>query len=213
MFRIALIIFLVSFLTNCTNSSDTAPAKDKKELVTEPAKEVNGKPQAEISACVFSNPDTSLSAIRLREAESAAKVISNKDKINMNDQYRYYSATYRETLTMNQHPGDGKYNISIFRVDYSKKEDYGYRKLAIDTFKTEKGIKLGISKKEIIEKLGSCYTVKDSVKGYMELYYRLEAPQDSQTKILENNNMPIYYASYKLWNDKLGSFEFGFEYP
>lgn len=213
MFRIVLIILSVSFLTACNNSPDTAPAENKKDTVASAVKDTTTKPDAEGLTCIFSNPDTSLSTIRLREAKSAEKIISSKDKMNDYDQYRFYSATYRETLTMTQHPGDGKYNISIFRVDYSKKEDYGYRKLAIDTFKTEKDIKLGIFKKEIIEKLGSCYTAKDSVQGYIELYYRLETPHDSQTRILESNNMPIYYASYKLWNDKLGSFEFGFEYP
>ena len=149
----------------------------------------------------------------MRDSESAETIITDKEKIDDNDQYHYYSTMYLETLTMTQHPGDGKYQISIFKVEYSDKADYGYRKLGIDTFKTEKGIKLGLSKKQIIERLGSCYVAQDSSKGYIELYYRIETPNDSKTKILENNNMPIYYASYKLWKDRLEKFEFGFEYP
>ena len=43
--------------------------------------------------------------------------------------------------------------------------------------------------------------------------YRIEQPRDSKTKLLQNNNMPIYYANYKLKNDKLENIEFGFEYP
>jgi hypothetical protein len=89
----------------------------------------------------------------------------------------------------------------------------GYRVLNIDTFKSEKGIRIGMSKKQITNKLGFCYAPIDSMNGYIELYYRLEMPKDSKTKLLENNNMPIYYASYKLSNDRLYEFEFGFEYP
>jgi len=32
---------------------------------------------------------------------------------------------------LTQHPGDGKYQISVFKVEYSDKADYGYRKLNI----------------------------------------------------------------------------------
>jgi len=116
-------------------------------------------------------------------------------------------------LTLTQHPGDGKNQISIFKITYSDKADYGYKQLPIDTLRTEKGIRLGLTKKQIIEKLGSCYASVDSSENYIELYYRIELPDDSKTKLLSRQNMPIYYASYKLWNDKLEQFEFGFEYP
>jgi len=70
-----------------------------------------------------------------------------------------------------------------------------------------------MTKKLIIESFGSCYVPLDSAQDKIELYYRLETPNDSRTRILESNNMPVYYASYKLWKDKLVKFEFGFEYP
>lgn len=211
------IVLTVLVLTACNNPQDKTSSTKDRELVPEPDKDLREKFEAEqklkTTGCIFLNPDTSLSKINLRDSKSTELIISNKDKIDDNDQYHYYSTMYRETLTMTQHPGDGKYQISIFKVEYSDKADYGYRKLNIDTFKTEKGIKLGMSKKQIIERLGSCYVANDSSKGYIELYYRLETPNDSKTKILENNNMPIYYASYKLWKDRLEKFEFGFEYP
>lgn len=217
MYRFIQIVLTVLVLTACNNSQGKTSSTKDRELVPEPDKDLREKYEAEqrlkITGCIFLNPDTSLSKINLRDSKSTESIISNKDKIDDNDQYHYYSTMYRETLTMTQHPGDGKYQISIFKVEYSDKADYGYRKLNIDTFKTEKGIKLGMNKKQIIERLGSCYVANDSSKGYIELYYRLETPNDSKTKILENNNMPIYYASYKLWKDRLEKFEFGFEYP
>jgi hypothetical protein len=208
----------VFVLTACNNSQDkNSSTKDRLELVPEPDKDLKEKYEAEqklkTTVCILLNPDTSLSKIKLRDFESAETIITDKDKIDDNEQYHYYSTMYRETLTMTQHPGDGKYQISIFKVEYSDKADHGFRKLNIDTFKTEKGIKLGMTKRQIIERLGSCYVANDSSKGYIELYYRLETPNDSKTKILESNNMPIYYASYQLWKDRLEKFEFGFEYP
>ena len=217
MLRFIITILTVFILTDCNNSQDKTSATKDRELVPEPDKDLREKFEAEqklkTTGCIFLNPDTSLSKINLRDSKSAESIISNKDKIDDNEQYHYYSTMYRETLTMTQHPGDGKYQISIFKVEYSDKADYGYRKLNVDTFKTEKGIKLGMNKQQIIERLSNCYVAQDSSKGYIELYYRLETPNDSKTKILESNNMPIYYASYQLWKDRLKKFEFGFEYP
>jgi len=42
-----------------------------------------------------------------------------------------------------------------------------------------------MNKKQIIEKLGNCYAPIDSIKGYIELYYRIESPKDTKTKLLE----------------------------
>jgi hypothetical protein len=88
-----------------------------------------------------------------------------------------------------------------------------WAKLQLDTFKSEKGIKLGMTKPQSIGRLGNCYAGLDSTTGYIELHYQIELPKDSKTKLLHRNSMPTYYASYKLWNDTLGKFEFGFEYP
>ncbi len=98
-------------------------------------------------------------------------------------------------------------------MTYSDKADHGYKQLNFDTFKTEKGIKLGMSKQEVISRLRKCYVVVDSTKELIELYYRIEYPKDSKTKILESNNMPVYYATYGFWKNELKQYEFGFEYP
>ena len=88
-----------------------------------------------------------------------------------------------------------------------------YETLKIETFQTEKGIRLGLTKQQVIEKIGSCYAVVDSTKDCIEIYYRIENPKDSKTKILESNNMPVYYSTYTFCKDKLRYYEFGFEYP
>jgi hypothetical protein len=163
-------------------------------------------------ACDFTNPDTSVCGIKIRNAASAAALIGNSLADSLG-QYHFYSKLEAETLTLVQHPGDAKNQISIFKVAYSDKASYGYRQLPLSTFITEKGIKLGMSKKQLLEKLGTCYIPLDSTHNSMELSYRIESPKDSKTGLLATNSMPVYYASYKLYNDKIVALEFGFEYP
>lgn len=85
--------------------------------------------------------------------------------------------------------------------------------LAIDHFASEKNIQLGLTKRDVVSKLGNCYTTTDSTENILGITYRIEDPQDSRTKLLERQNMPIYYAIYKFRKDKLVRYEFGFEYP
>jgi hypothetical protein len=217
MSRIALLILIVLFLTNCNSYRTKSNEKTVARIISEPDRVLREKcielEKLKKSSCALSNPDTSLCGIKIRNSESAVSIIGDNDKADSLEQYHYYSDFDRETLTLTQHPGDGSYQISIFKVEYSDKADHGYRQLKIDTFKTEKGIKLGMEKNQVIERLGNCYTPIDSTKDSIGLYYRLEIPNDSKTKLLKSNNMPIYYAYYGFWKNKLERFEFGFEYP
>jgi hypothetical protein len=212
------IFILFLLLSSCNNSSKRNITENNRfELLPEPDREERLKYEAiqklKNSNCGIDNPDISICGIELRNSESADSIIGNKDKTDQNNQYHYYSNFESETLTLTQHPGDGKSQISIFKVERSNKASYGYKILNFNSFKTNNGIKIGMNKKQIIQKLGNCYAPIDSTKGYIEIYYRIESPKDTKTKLLKKNNMPIYFASYKLWNDKLEKFEFGFEYP
>jgi len=213
-----LTILTISILTNCNNSqTHTVEKNDRMELVPETDKQERLLSEAVLNLknlnCNFIEPDTSLCNITLRNSSSADKVISTDNKIGDKEKYYFYSKFDRETLTLTQHPGDGKNQISIFSVYFSDKADHGYKQLNIDTFQTEKGIKLGLTKKQVIDKIGSCYAVVDSAKDCIEIYYRIESPKDSRTKLLETNNMPIYFATYTFCKNKLRYYEFGFEYP
>lgn len=213
-----ILIIPILLLINCKNSNKESNTENIRiELVPEPDKSEKLKYEAIQklikSKCIIENPDISLCGINLRDSQSTISIIGDKDKTDKFGQYHYYSNFESETLTLTQHPGDGKFQISIFKVEKSNKSSNGYRELKFDTFQTQNGIKLGMNKKQIIERLGSCYAPIDSTSNYIEIYYRIETPKDSKKKLLENNNMPIYYSSYKLWNDKLEKYEFGFEYP
>jgi len=216
--KIFLAILTISLLTNCNNSQTKSVDKNERvELVPEPDKHERllGEAIQKLKTlnCDFNEPDTSLCGITLRNSISADKVIGKENKTDEREQYHFYSKMNVETLTLTQHTGDGKNQISVFNVTYSNKAYYGYKQLNFDTFKTEKGIKLGMTKQEVINRLGKCYVAVDSTKNLIELYYRIENPKDSRTKILESNNMPVYYATYGFWKNELKQYEFGFEYP
>ncbi len=216
--RIFILIIVVIFLTNCNNSQPKSVNKnDRLELVPEPDKHQRLLNEATQKLrklnCDFLEPDTSLCGLSLRNSKSSNKVIGTENKIDEKQQYHFYSNFDSETLTLTQHPGDSKNQISVFSVTYSDKAYHSYKQLNFDTFKTEKGIKLGMSKKDVVERLGNCYVTIDSTKDLVELYYRIENPKDTKTKLLSRNNMPVYYATYGFWKDELKQFEFGFEYP
>lgn len=215
--RIITVILFAFLLSNCADAKKAdASQNNHREFVPEPDKAERLRYEAlerlRSSDCIFLNPDTSVLSLEIRDAKSGKNFIVN-DKPGSQEEYRFYSNNFQQLLSLTQHPGDGKYQISIFKVEYAKKDDYGYRRLNVDTIRTEKGIMLGMSKAEIISRLGNCYAALDSTKGYMELYYRIESPKDSKTQLLARHNVPIYYASYKVRNGGLEAFEFGFEYP
>lgn len=216
------IIFLLtlSFLVGCDNTAKKIKESnnsDKFNLGSRSNRHIGIKTieseELKKSGCFFISPDTSVSGIIIGNAESSTKVIGSNSKLDSLEQYNFYTKHDRETLTLIQHSGDVKNQISIFKVSYSDKSDYGYKQLSVDTLVTETGIKLGLTKQQVIDKLGRCYAIIDSSKNNIVIYYSIELPNDTNTKLLKRHNMPIYFAIYKFINDKLGQFEFGFEYP
>lgn len=216
--NIFLAILTISLLTSCNNSQTKSVDKnDRFELVPEPDKEWREEyeKQQELnkSKCVFIDPDTSVVSIKIRNVESTSNILGKQTKLEGDSTHVFYSSDKTQKLGLTVHPGDHYSQVSIFKISYSDNSKQNFRQINSKEFKTEKEIKLGISKNEILEKLGTCYKTKDSTMNSIELNYRIELPTDSKTKLLKSNNMPIYYATYKLKNDRLEYIEFGFEYP
>lgn len=211
-------IIILSIFTNCKDSNSKVIKNNVRiELVPEPDIEERLKYEAvdalKKDTCIFKNPDISINNLIIRDSESADKIIGSDNIIDLNEQYHFYSKSKREILTLNQHPGDGRNSISIFKVSKNYKNDVEYKILNIDKFKSEKEIKLGVSKSFVVNNLGECYKEIIHSDNYTEIYYRIEQPNDSETELLIKHNMPVYYASYKFLNNKLFEFEFGLEYP
>lgn len=215
-------IIIFSIFINCKDldieiHSNTSGENERFEISKEPNKEerliYEANKALKKDTCNFKNPDLSLNNLQIRDAESAYLIIGTDNKTDLNEQYHFYSKSKNEVLILNQHPGDIKNIISIFKVKNSSKTNHNYKALDIESFESEKGIKLGVSKEFVIKQLGNCHKEILHSKKQIELYFRIEQSNDSKTKILEMYNMPVYYASYKFLNNKLIEFTFGFEYP
>lgn len=165
-----------------------------------------------LPTCIFENPDTSLSGIQLRFAESARKVLEVR-RLKGDTTYKFYSNDRNELLAVMVHPGDSYSQVSIFRVTYADNPKLNATPSRVMNFTTEKGIRLGLTKADIVSRLGDCYSSSDTSVNKLTINYRLQLPQDSKTRLLQRQNMPIYYADYTFKDDKLIEFEFGFEYP
>ena len=77
--------------------------------------------------------------------------------------------------------------------------------------KTESGIKIGISKKELLAIKGDDFTNKQ-VGNQEVLSYKID--DFSSSSFLKKYNMPVYFAEYWFTNDdRLVKYKFGFEYP
>src|SRR5690348_792945 len=128
---IVTIILSAILLSNCGDMRGKDTSQNNiRELVPEPDRaerlRYEALQQLRKSGCRFLNPDTSVLSLKIRDAESGKAFIRN-DKPGTQDKYRYYSNNFQQLLSLTQHPGDGKYQVSIFSVEYAKKDDYGYR--------------------------------------------------------------------------------------
>jgi hypothetical protein len=165
-----------------------------------------------IPPCVFSNPDTSLCGIKLRDDNSTRSILGIKTKLEGDSTHYFYSKNKDQVLGLTIHPGDGTNVVSIFEIKYPGKQRPPHKEISVNSFITEKGICLGITRQILVKLLGQCYTLRTR-KGVTTLSYRLDNGKDSRTKLLERQDMPVYYATYDFQSDKLIRFEFGFEYP
>ncbi|WP_341900783.1 hypothetical protein [Fluviicola taffensis] len=186
------LLLTASFVASC---SDWVPEPDK-EL-----REEAEKMQAlQKTGCVFSSPDHTLSGIELRNAASTEQVLGKDTKLTGDSTHLFYSGNRKQMLALTVFAGDYLNQVSVFRVYYAPNGNQPYPKMKTSDFVTEKGIRLGISRKELTGKLGSCYIVKDSTANTVTLKYLIV--QDL-----------VYFATYQFRNDQLEAMAFGYEYP
>ena len=158
--------------------------------------------------------DTSLNGVFLSNPESSVKVLGKKIEITDEDEgpnYSAYNKDKTQTAKFIMHEGDLKNSFNEFSIKYAGKDKGKTTTLTnIESFKTGKGIKLGITRKELVEILGIKFKTKKE-KETLTLRYQIETPNKS--KFLQTYNMPTYHGEYKFKNNKLVEFSFGFKMP
>lgn len=155
-------------------------------------------------------PDSTINGLlKLRDPESFTdffgKGVSIKD--DPSSPYPYYIAISKDEkkfIKVNQFYGDAKYQISIIEVGYTNNLVSKKNHLKYTQFETESGIKLGMSRKNIINIKGEPDSIVDNQYKYS---------LSEKNSFVKRNLMPSYFAIYSFENDTLINFQFGFDFP
>ena len=179
---IKLLIILVSVLGCAKNETY------KENIV--PDISVNDIKLSDTTAVVLGYSDLKYNIIEGKE-ELPYAIFTNKNKTEILKLYLFYGTKRNEFYQAEISP-------------YDKKTVPNPTKYK--NFSTESGIKLGISKKDLIKIKGNNFVETNHVLRY-------EISDYEKSRFLEKYNLPIYFAEYTFDQDKLSKIYFGFEYP
>lgn len=125
----------------------------------------------------------------------------------------YHNKDKKQILTLIFHPGCNKNSFSeiIIRDSIKSSEETIYYLDTINSFITGKKIELGLSKKDVLDILGSNFKIELMDRNVEIIKYRIVDFEKSD--FLKEYNSPEYYGKYKFINNILVEFSFGFTYP
>lgn len=110
-----------------------------------------------------------------------------------------------EKLTFYFFYGSGYDEFYQFKIEPYTGNELNNR-LEYNSFITESGIKLGITKTELLKIKGNNYSENDNTVKYVLSEY-------NNSCFLQKYNLPLYFSEYTFKDDKLIKIYFGFEYP
>lgn len=119
-----------------------------------------------------------------------------------------------EYLLAYAYEGTAKNAFSLFEIGYVSDLDSVAVKAMVTThersFKTESGLTLGLTLKEIVNIKGEEYETTTS-ENEKTVTYRISSLNNSP--FLQRHHMPGYFIQLSLKNDRVVKIIFGFEYP
>jgi hypothetical protein len=160
-------------------------------------------------------PDTSINSVSLLSSKNIENYFGKDitEKINhetISPKVVVLSNDGKKSLIMYFHHGNLKNEFSEFEVIYTKGSFSNSNIIVNDNeFKTESGIKLGMTVGELKSIKGEPDVVfkKDNY-----LIYGYEIKDLKSSEFLKKYKMPEYYSDYSFINGYLEKFRFGFEY-
>jgi len=165
--------------------------------------------------CRMKNPDVSIAGIVLTDSESAIKIVGAGAKLAESEDdlphARFVSSNGAQELVLFAHYGaiDDEYAEAEVRV--ANAEALALQDLPIESFKTGRGVELGMSVAQVQALFGTCF--KSRQKTGSELFFEYEIENADRDGDLKNFGYPVYYAEYEFNSGKLVRFRFGFAYP
>jgi hypothetical protein len=161
--------------------------------------------------------DVAVNRVRFADPASAEAVLGKDLSCHATadwlDSCGYLSADLKQAWILIFHPGAMKHGVYEMIVRNAAKTDAANTILHSASFRTGKGIHLGMSREELREILGWGKASKDGgtdVVNYEIVDGGEAAPAHP---FLDRYALPSYFGKYTFSNDQLVEFHFGFEYP
>jgi hypothetical protein len=165
-------------------------------------------------------PDTSVNnKLKLESYESSETFYPNYRNLKIIDTLRnnlvvFFSDKFQKQYLLGYvYEGDTKNAFACFEIgfieDDTKLKNSKYNLTDEKGFKTESGLKLGMSLNELVKKKGKNYEIRFDVDS--TLVYKLNT--NTESSFLTRYNMPGYFMEFKIKNNKVRKILFGFDYP
>lgn len=165
--------------------------------------------------CRIKDPDVSISGITLTDSESAVKVVGTGANLEESEDdlphARFVSTNGAQELVLFAHFGASEDEYAEVEVREAGAEALALKDLPIETFKTGRGVELGMSARQVEALFGTCF--KSRQKTEQDLFFEYEVENADRDPQLKAFGYPVYYAEYEFKRGKLVRFRFGFAYP
>lgn len=165
--------------------------------------------------CRIKTPDLEIAGVKLTDSESAVAVVgASPPLIESEDDLphaRFVSTNGSQELVLFAHYGAVEDEYAEVEVRPAGPEAIALKDLPIESFKTGRGVELGMSIAQVEALFGTCF--KSRQKTGNEVFFEYEVANADRDPELSKFGYPIYYAEYEFKKGKLVRFRFGFAYP
>ncbi len=166
--------------------------------------------------------ESDVAGVRIADVDSSRRVFGDSSKLNHFQEkdahgadqdfpyVRFLSRDGQQEARFYIHYGDsvGSYNeIEVMPVTRAGRDAM---RLQASSLATERGVKLGMRRTELIRLLGPCHAKERRAGGLERISYKIE---DEGHALLKRSGLPSYYARYDFKGGKLVQFRIGFDYP
>jgi len=165
--------------------------------------------------CRMKSPDTTINGLRLTDADSAVSVVGTGAELTEGEDdlphARFVTTNGAQELVLYAHYGAAEDEYAEAEVRVAGPEALALKYLPIESFKTGRGVELGMTPKEIEKLFGTC--LKSREKNGAQLFLEYEINGADRDAELKDFGYPVYYAEYEFRSGKLVRYRFGFAYP
>jgi hypothetical protein len=170
------------------------------------------------AACVPANPDIAVHGIELGDPLSTVLQLGSDYQVSEDenglDTAVFTTTSESEILLLHRLFGDKADVFESAEVVSAEDLDADVEATVLDTslFRTGRGVRLGMTRKDILDRFGACAAAPSETGDGTEVL-RYAITDAITSDFLKAHNMPAYVAEYTFKGDRLVRFAFGFSYP